>query len=106
MTEKQDSDWLALAGTLRVRPDEVRLVFDRYAAQAQFALARQQQPLPISQWFSFYHMEKKSDGQQAAGPAPSGCSVDSDAVNDACISRPEEFLQVLKAYAESRELAA
>jgi hypothetical protein len=46
-------------------------------------------------------MEKASEGVQA-GPSPSGCSVDSDAVNNACIVRPGPFLVALKAYNAAR----
>ncbi len=80
----------------RISPDEVRLVFARYAAHRDHQKSGGALALP--QWFRFYRMEKSSEGAQA-GPAPQGCSIDSDAVNNACIERPSEFLQVLQAYA-------
>ncbi len=96
MSSENQSPWARLAQQFSIDPDEVRLVHERYAAQRKFAVAKGGS-LPIAQWFRFYHLEKTSEGQQT-GPAPSGCSVDSGAVNNACIQRPAEFLQVLQAY--------
>ena len=98
-----EQDWQALARDYRIDPDEVRLVFARYEAQRAFNAGRGA-GLPLARWFEFYHLEKSSEGAQA-GPAPSGCSVDSDAVNNACIYRPAEFLKVLQAFAREREAA-
>jgi hypothetical protein len=99
MTEASGSDWQALARDKQIDPDEVRLVFDRYDAQRRFSQGRGA-PLALDQWFRFYHLEKSGEGEQLQ-PAPSGCSVDSDAVNNACIRRPAEFFEVLKAYASA-----
>lgn len=98
MTAAPQPDWRELARQHRIDPEEVRLVFGRFDAHRQFAGGGRAEPLALAQWFRFYRLEKASEGQQA-GPAPAGCSVDSDAVNDACIHRPGEFLQVLSAYA-------
>ncbi len=98
MTNKTVPDWRALAREHRIDPEEVLLVFARFDAQRQFNDRGRGQPIALGQWFGFYRMEKATEGRQA-GPAPSGCSVDSDAVNDACIERPVEFLVVLEAYA-------
>lgn len=92
--------WLDLAREHRIHPDEVRTVFARYDAQRQFHARGRGEPIDLAQWFQFYRMEKSTEGRQA-GPAASGCSVDSDAVNDACIERPAEFLVVLQAYADA-----
>ncbi len=97
MSSERPLPWQHLAEQLNIDPDEVRLVHERYAAQCQFAAERGGGSLPITQWFRFYHLEKASEGQQT-GAAPTGCSVDSGAVNNACIRRPGEFLQVLQAY--------
>ncbi len=93
---QKNSDWELLAQQNRIDPDEVRLVFERYAAQRRFTAGRGT-ALPLAQWFRFYHLEKSGEGEQLQ-PAPSACSVDSDAVNNACIKRPQEFLLVLEAY--------
>jgi hypothetical protein len=97
MVENSSPDWRALAHANRIDPAEVELVFERFDAQRQFAAKGRGEPIALGQWFRFYRMEKASEGQQAA-PAPSACSVDSDAVNNACIERPVEFLAVLQAY--------
>jgi hypothetical protein len=91
------NDWLSMCRDRRIDPDEVRLVFGRYEAYRDFNQARVDSGISLDQWFRFYHMEKSTDGENA-GPAASGCSVDSDAVNNACIRRPGPFLEVLKAY--------
>lgn len=98
MPATPSTNWLDLARAHRINPDEVRLVFARYDAQRQFHAHGRAEPIALGQWFQFYRMEKSTEGRQA-GPAASGCSVDSDAVNDACIERPAEFLRVLEAYA-------
>ena len=92
-----DQDWMSLCGAEGIDPEEVRMVFARYDAYRQFSKNKPGASISLDQWFRFYHLEKTSEGQQA-GPAPSGCSVDSDAVNNACIKRPGPFLITLKAY--------
>jgi hypothetical protein len=101
MSVAAGTPWQALARSHGIDPDEVRLVYERYEAHRQFAGRGSGEPIELARWFGFYRMEKASEGEQA-GPAPSGCSVDSDAVNNACISRPAEFLAVLKAFAAER----
>lgn len=98
MTNTGAKDWRALAREHRIDPAEVEVVFARFDAQRRFLAGGRGQPLALDQWFRYYHWEKASEGSQAA-PAPSSCSVDSDAVNDACIERPAQFLEVLQAYA-------
>ncbi len=92
-----EHDWLDLCREERIDPDEVRLVFDRYAVFKKFHEEKQGAEITLDQWFRFYHMEKATEGDQT-GPSPSGCSVDSDAVNNACIKRPGPFLTIMKAY--------
>jgi hypothetical protein len=100
---KMDTDWLSMCRDKGIDPEEVRLVFDRYEAYRGFTRDKRGALISLDQWFSFYHMEKASEGDKAA-PAPSGCSVDSDAVNNACIKRPGPFLEVLKAYRVGEEI--
>jgi len=90
-------DWLNICRAERIDPDEVRLVYARYDAYRRYARSGTDDAGALEQWFRFYRMEKASEGEQA-GPAPSGCSVDSDAVNNACIKRPAPFLQALQAF--------
>jgi len=81
----------------KIDPDEVRLVFERYEAYRRFTETGAGAAISLDQWFRFYHREKASEGNQA-GPAPGGCSADGDAVNNACLQKPAEFLRVLTAY--------
>lgn len=92
-----DQDWMSFCSAEGIDPEEVRMVFARYDAYRQFNKTKQGASISLGQWFRFYHLEKASEGREV-GPAPSGCSVDSDAVNNACISRPGPFLVALKAY--------
>ena len=94
--------WETQARERRIDPQEVRLVYDRYAARLRYAEQHQIEPISLAQWFRFYHMEKTTEGQQA-GDVPGGCSADGDAVNDACIRRPREFLELLQAYAQEQD---
>jgi hypothetical protein len=103
VNKQSEQRWLELCRTEGIDPDEVRLVFSRYEAYRQYT-EKLSQPIPLERWFRFYRIEKSSEGDEAQ-PAPSGCSIDSDAVNNACISRPTEFLAVLEAYAVARRPA-
>ena len=98
MNQEAEQVWLKLCHESSIDPEEVRVVFARYDAYRKYTNASRGATIAIDQWFKFYHMEKASEGDQAQ-PAPSGCSVDSDAVNNACIKRPAEFFQVLQVYA-------
>lgn len=80
-----------------IDPDEVRLVFERYEAYREFTDNGGGGAIQLEQWFRFYHREKSSEGNRA-GPAPGGCSADGDAVDNACLQKPAEFLLVLTAY--------
>jgi hypothetical protein len=101
MPDKAVMDWLALAREHCIDPEEVRMVYGRFDAQRRFYASGRGKPMALGRWFEFYRMEKATEGPRAAGPAPSGCSVDSAAVNEACIERPAEFLRVLEAYARA-----
>ncbi len=104
MSHGTEQIWLEICRESGIDPQEVRVVFTRYDAYRKYTSSSRSAPIAIDQWFKFYHMEKASEGEQAQ-PAPSGCSVDSDAVNNACINRPAEFLKVLRAYAGAQSHA-
>ncbi|MBT8440952.1 MAG: hypothetical protein KJO76_01105 [Gammaproteobacteria bacterium] len=107
MTQEHEHDWQSLCRQASIDPDEVRLVYDRYEAYLRFTEGRftdgrptaggSGEPISLAQWFRFYYREKTSEGAQA-GPLPGGCSADGDAVNNACLKKPAEFLRVLEAY--------
>lgn len=98
MNDGTEQVWRALCRETGIDPEEVRLVFTRYDAYRKYTNEQRNEAIDLERWFQFYRMEKASEGAEAQ-PAPSGCSVDSDAVNNACIKRPAEFLKVLKAFA-------
>jgi hypothetical protein len=97
----QDS-WLELCRTGGIDPQEVRLIYERFDAYRGFTEQKTGSAIPVEQWFRFYYLEKNSEGLQAGVPV-GGCSADGDAVNNACLARPGEFLEVLKAYGISRQ---
>ncbi len=80
-----------------IDPQDVRLIHARYDAYRDFTEKNSGSAIPLEQWFRFYHLEKNSEGLQAGAPAD-GCSADGDAVNNACLLRPVEFLEALIAY--------
>jgi len=100
MTQKEPQDWQGLCRQASIDPDEVRLVYERYDAYRRYTEEGSGGSIPLEQWFRFYHREKTSEGAQA-GQLPGGCSADGDAVNDACLKKPAEFLRVLLAYGEA-----
>jgi len=93
----EQQDWEGMCRQAGIDPGEVRLVFERYDAYRRFTDNGAGAAISLDQWFRFYHREKASEGIQA-GPAPGGCSADGDAVNNACLTKPAEFLRVLIAY--------
>jgi len=97
--EMQDS-WLELCQTSGIDPQEVRLIYERYDAYRGFTEKKTGSAISVEQWFRFYYREKNSEGLQAGAPVE-GCSADGDAVNDACLNRPGDFLKVLKAFEQS-----
>lgn len=97
------NNWLELCRTTDIDPREVRLIYARYDAYRGFTEKSSAAAIPLNQWFHFYYREKNSEGLQAGAPVE-GCSADGDAVNHACLQRPGEFLQVLKAYDMARKM--
>jgi len=89
--------WLELCRAAGIDPQEVQLIYDRYDAYRGFTEETTAVAISLEQWFRFYHLEKSSEGLQA-GAAVEGCSADGDAVNNACLRRPGEFLEVLQVY--------
>ena len=89
--------WLELCRSTGIDPREVRLIHDRYDAYRGFTEKKTGMAISLEQWFRFYYLEKNSEGLQAGAPVD-GCSADGDAVNDACLRRPTEFLEALLVY--------
>jgi len=96
-----ESNWPELCDLAKIDPNEVRLIYERYDAYKGFTVKRVGESISLEQWFRFYILEKNSEGMQAGAPVE-GCSADGDAVNNACLKRPGDFLQVLKAYDAAR----
>jgi hypothetical protein len=99
--QREAPDWQAICRTEAINPEEVRLIFERYDAYRQFTRGGAGEAIPLEVWFRFYHREKTSEGVQA-GPLPGGCSADGDAVNNACLLKPAEFLRALTAFEAGR----
>ena len=99
--QRETSEWRAICRDEGIDTREVQLIFERYDAYRQFTQAGAGEAIPVETWFRFYHREKASEGVQA-GPAPGGCSAEGDAVNNACLRKPAEFLRALVALAAER----
>lgn len=103
MTRSDSPDWQAMCRQQGIEPDEVRLVFARYEAYRRFmgqGAGASGGAISLDRWFRFYYREKTSEGIQAGTPV-GGCSADGDAVNNACLRKPAEFLRVLIAYGKA-----
>jgi hypothetical protein len=85
--------WKAACKSEAMDPGEVEMVADRYVAYRDF-MAGKPGALEIADWFRFYRMEKESE--IGSDGVVSGCSATGDAIEQACLARPREFLAVLK----------
>ena len=99
MPQSESLDWQEKCRQLRIDPEEVRLVFERYDAYRKFTNQGAGEPISLEQWFRFYYREKMSEGIQGDA-VPGACSAQGDAVNNACLKNPADFLRVLTAYDE------
>jgi hypothetical protein len=95
MTDRGLIGWTDACRAEGVDPAEVRLVLERYRAyRAYYLKGGREQPLPIENWFTWYHAETVSEaGAQA--PSPSGCSVDDEARSRGAVRKPKTFLKLL-----------
>jgi len=93
--------WRVLCRELNIDPAEVETVAGHYAAYREYTENARGSPLPLENWFRWYHVEKSSEAGEL-GASPSGCSVDPAAEGKALIRDPDAFLRALGEYVTRR----
>jgi len=88
-------DWRARARAAGIDPAEVAMVASRYRAYRDY-MAPQGGGLTLEAWFRFYHLEKKSESPDQTGGVVSGCSATGEATEQNVLTRPAEFLALLR----------
>jgi hypothetical protein len=89
------ADWPARARAAGIDPAEVTMVSGRYRAYRDY-MASRGGGLPLEEWFRFYRLEKQSESPDQAGGVVSGCSATGEATEQTVLTRPREFLALLK----------
>jgi len=92
---RQATDWRARARAAGIDPAEVEMVSGRFRAYRDF-MAPQGGGLTLEAWFRFYRLEKQSESPDQTGGVVSGCSATGEAPEQNVLTRPAEFLALLK----------
>ncbi len=71
------------------------MVSGRYRAYRDY-MARSGGGLTLDAWFRFYRLEKQSEAPDQTGGVVSGCSATGEATEQSVLTRPAEFLALLK----------
>jgi hypothetical protein len=87
--------WRARARAAGIDPAEVEMVSGRYRAYRDFMAARGG-GLTLDAWFRFYRLEKQSEAPDQTGGVVMGCSATGEATEQSVLTRPAEFLALLK----------
>jgi len=87
--------WRGRARAAGIDPAEVEMVAGRYRAYRDF-MASQGGGLTLEAWFRFYRLEKQSESPDQTGGVVSGCSATGEATEQSVLSRPAEFLALLR----------
>ncbi|MBN8281396.1 MAG: hypothetical protein J0M16_12370 [Gammaproteobacteria bacterium] len=95
ITSPPPGDWRARARAAGIDPGEVGMVADRYRAYRDYMDPRGG-GLSLEAWFRFYRLEKQSELPDQTGGVVSGCSATGEAVEQTVLTRPGEFLALLK----------
>lgn len=92
---RQAADWRARARAAGIDPAEVEMVSSRFRAYRDF-MAPQGGGLALEAWFRFYRLEKQSESPDQTGGVVSGCSATGEATEQNVLTRPAEFLALLR----------
>ena len=71
------------------------MVSSRYRAYRDFMVPKGG-GLTLDAWFRFYRLEKQSEAPDQTGGVVSGCSATGEATEQNVLTRPAEFLALLK----------
>ena len=93
---RQDpADWRARARAAGIDPADVEMVSGRWRAYRDY-MAPRGGGLDLPAWFRFYRLEKQSELPDQTGGVVSGCSATGEATEQSVLTRPAEFLALLK----------
>jgi hypothetical protein len=87
--------WRVRCRAAGIDPAEVEMVAGRYRAYRDF-MASRGGGLTLDEWFRFYRLEKQSESPDQTGGVVSGCSATGEAVEQTVLTRPAEFLALLR----------
>jgi hypothetical protein len=87
--------WRSRARAAGIDPAEVEMVSGRYRAYRDY-MAPRGGGLTLEAWFRFYRQEKQSESPDQTGGVVSGCSATGEAVEQTVLTKPGEFLALLK----------
>lgn len=71
------------------------MVSGRYRAYRDY-MAPKGGGLTLEAWFRFYRLEKQSEAPDQTGGVVSGCSATGEATEQSVLTRPADFLALLK----------
>lgn len=71
------------------------MVSGRYRAYRDY-MATRGGGLALEAWFRFYRLEKQSESPDQTGGVVSGCSATGEATEQNVLTRPAEFLALLR----------
>jgi hypothetical protein len=77
------------------------MVSGRYRAYRDY-MAPRGGGLALEVWFRFYRLEKQSENPDQTGGVVSGCSATGEATEQTVLTRPADFLAVLRAELDGR----
>jgi len=98
MNQVQPATWRLRCSELGLDPQEVKNVSQRYDMYCRYHDSRGGDTLPLERWYSWYRVEKISEGHAMLAPPEQGCSVGPDIDTDGPIVSEQDFLGLLELY--------
>ena len=98
MKKPATQSWRQRCSELGLDPQEVKNVSRRYDMYKQYHDQHGGDTLPLDRWYSWYRVEKISEGHAMLAPPEQGCSVGSEVVTDGPIVTEQDFYQLLVLY--------
>ena len=95
-------NWRERCRDFGLEPHEVKAVSQRYDMYQRYTDERGGDTLPLERWYTWYRVEKLSEGHAMRSPPVQGCSVGPEVEAGGPVVSEQDFLQLLLAYRESR----
>ena len=92
--------WRQRCSELGLDPQEVKSVSQRYDMYKRYHDERGSDTLPLDRWYTWYRVEKISEGHAMLAPPEQACSVGSEVVTDGPIVTEQDFYELLQLYRE------